>query len=186
MAFEQIVRSRGYQATATVGCTMSFVGTDEYGYHLYIKLGKGLVEATWGEFIAMERDGTRRGVRIAIHEGMDTDAGFLMLVPSPSGYRFAVSSVPKGLKAENSTAPFICKLRPDKLKFYSPRTQPCEITQVDVTVDQKSMLIQVPEWLVYMKSAPVPKTFVAVEPGRVGITPVSKYHPSNRHQRRHS
>lgn len=168
-------------------CSISCAGTEEHGYFIYIKLGRDLVMNTWKEFLTEGAKSALYGLRLAVHEGTETDAGFIMLVPSPTGYKFgtSVTSSKAGPERDKSFAPFVCKMQPNKFRYYQPRTVPCPLTLVDVTVDGSSMLVQMPEWFVYTKPVSVPKTFEQVAPTR-GVIIVTTKDSRNRHQRRHS
>lgn len=117
-------------------------------------------------------------LRIAVHEGTDTDKGFLQLVPDEKGY-----SGSSGSKDEEGQQGISISVSVVRFKHYVLNECPVASHVVNHIVDNGSLIIECPDWFRYnLLSEPQPEPkqvpLVAAPPAPVQL------HPGRGHRRR--
>jgi len=134
---------------------------------IYFAITRDVVAQVGWELTVDDDDGNREWIRVAVNEGSDEDAGFLLLTEDMNkGYVFGTNKGATGFSLAGSVS---CT----RFKHYvlNDTTMDIEPAPVEFTVDEKehSILIQCPDWLRYnplsvpavAKPKPVVKEVVA-------------------------
>ena len=128
-----------------MGATLSTGAGKPKSLHIYIddsiipQLGIELMDAN-----------TR--CHLALHEGTEQDAGFLMLIPDSSGYA-VVASKQRSLTLSMAIAV-------SKIRHYVLNECPVPVTPVEFSIEDHTILLQCPDWLRYNSLSLQPKQVV--------------------------
>ena len=130
-----------------MSCTSPQAKPDDI--HIYVRLPVELVVSTFGAHLFNEG----RSVRLGFMEGVDSDAGFIMLTHNPRGYTFT--------RPATGSAGYTSKMGYGVFKYYSPASAPQDITAMEYSVDGPALLLQVPQWFNYSKRVVARPTMIA-------------------------
>jgi len=138
--------------------TIAIVVTNKKVNDVYIRIPRDIVHAVWADKLI----NGGRTVRLGIHEGTETDAGFAMLVHNPAGYTFTSAAYARK-DGSPSLASFTCKVELTTFKHHVPNIVPQPPIEMEHTIDGPAILLQLPEWFVPGKRVQPRSTMVALD-----------------------
>lgn len=146
MAFEKVVKSavgaRGLHYEIRMGSQLQ--SAKQLHRSIYFAITRSVIDDVGWE-VAAQDDTSRDVCFIDMHEGTGTDAGFLLMMQASDSKGYSLGTT----KLKNHT--FSMGLATSRIRHYVLNELPVDPAPVEFTVDknEKSILIQCPDWLRY-------------------------------------
>lgn len=155
---------------------------------VYLSLSRSLIDAVGWKKTSPEDNVHRVMCMVEVQEGVGSDAGFLLLTEAKEGAGYALGTTSKKARS------FSMALTLSKLKHYILNDVPTPTEPVEFSIEDRSILIQCPDWLRYNPESydeppkpevkkPISPTKAAVERKEL-VKAVAKEDPSLNHKQR--